>query len=265
MPERTRKFFKKDTPVRDSPGVTLPEEHAKPPHEVGLTTRETVALKSFAVRTGFDVYVRDNNPARLLHIRSKNTRPKPVGLYTKTDKSTEFRGLVRAKETPLVDKSGLGFVSDKDTGLVRDRQGDTVHSDIDLHRVDIHGKTVLAPEYLPKLNSHLNTFSETSRPLAPDKPYTELRVHPRDKIQHPAHDEWEKRNDKKYSGGINFGPQPGVTRFSAKGRDVHFSTTKEYKEELRRKKSEHTYTQDAWDSSAHRDPGQIPPVTIKKY
>lgn len=250
--ERSKARFTPNTQPLDGPGFREPPHAALPPSQVGLTRREATALKAQAVKTETDIYVRDGNPARLPHVGRKGTRPKPAGLYNKTDKTGGFPGLVVTGSEALDNHSGLGFHPEP-SGLVRDSHGNTVHGDIDLQRVDRGGRAVPAPEYLEGINRQLRRFSEMSRPQGPERPFTSLRVRPSDKVQHAAHDEWEQRSSMTYAGGRNAGPLPGVTRFSASGRDVHFSTTAEYHAELRTKAAGSTYTDRAWERGEERD------------
>ncbi|MCB1735618.1 MAG: hypothetical protein H6981_02920 [Gammaproteobacteria bacterium] len=247
MSPRTRRIL-------DKPGVLVPPHAPPPPHEIGMTPKEATALRTFAVRKGADVYVRDGGPTRLPHVGKTGTRPKPAGLYNKTDKTGDHPGLVvTGPGNALDDHSGLGF--DDPASVVRDKHGNTVHGDIDLQRVDRGGQKVPAPEYIEALNAHLRSFSETARPHGPDETYTALRVHTDDKVQHGAHDEWAERNSMTYNGGRNAGPLPGVTKFSGnpKARGEHYSTTAEYRQELRSKGAESTYSRAAYARGAQRD------------
>lgn len=250
--ERMKTTFTPATSPLSAPGIATPPHAALAPQQVGLSRREATALKSQAVRTGTDIYVRDGNPSRLPHLNAPGTRPKPAGLYNKTDKTTGHPGLVVTAGKALDDHSGLGFQANP-TGLVHDRHGNTVHGDIDLQRVDRGGTKVPAPEYLEALNTQLNRFSERPTPRGPQQRYSDLRVAPSDKVQHGAHDEWDERNNMAYAGGLNAGPIPGVTKFSASGRNEHYSTTTEYRQELRKKGAESTYTRKSWMKGAQRD------------
>lgn len=255
--------------ILDQPGILMPPHAPLPPHEIGMTPKEATALRTFAVRKGVDVYVRDGGPTRLAHVGASGTRPKPAGLYNKTDKTGGHPGLVvTGPGNALDDHSGRAF--DDPGSVVRDKHGNSVHGDIDLQRMDRGGQKLPAIKYIQDLNAHLRTFSETARPRGPEETYTALRVRSSDKVQHGAHDEWEERNSMTYNGGRNAGPLPGVTKFSGnpRQRDEHYSTTAEYRQELRKKGAESTYSATAYAKGAQRDTDvQNPhdnPVTISK-
>lgn len=241
--------------AKQSPGVDLPPHAALPPLDVGANADEMRAFKTYAVRTGQDVYVRDSHPTRLLHHGERGFRQKPVGLYTKTQKDRVHPGLVisDARGT-FMNESPETFTSTGPGAPLMDQYGNKVYGDLDLHRVDRRGARVPEAEYVPGINAQLRRFTKGSRPFGSSStgPYGVLVS---DTVQHGAHDDFPRRNDPTYKGGVVMGPQPGVTKLAARGRDEHYDTTAEYREEARRKGFEHDYTEESWDKGADRDVG----------
>lgn len=245
------------------PGIGLPtgapvtRDNA---HHIGLAEDEHRAFQGHAHGTGIDIGVRKGNPSRIPHIGAPGSRPKPEGLYSKTEKADpDTKGLVTAKPGGVIVKDDYRGMFDVASGetVVRDDAGNSIHGDIDLHGAYRGGRTVPAKEMVPALNKTLN--ARTRRPdvrtegLQPKDLERPFGVTPSDKIQHGAHDEWHERNDMGYQGGLNAGPQPGVVVYGADRRARMLDTTADYRGYLKSIGREDVYSEEAWAKGAARD------------
>lgn len=77
-------------------------------------------------------------------------------------------------------------------------------------------------------------------------------VLPYSPIQHGAHDEWARRNDPFYAGGVNMWPLPGVIHFRPGEKPRHVSTVAHYRDILASLGQERVYSAEAWDHGRNR-------------
>ncbi|RDU95312.1 hypothetical protein DWV00_29130 [Trinickia dinghuensis] len=124
---------------------------------------EAVAFQSLADQNGFDIFVRTGNASRVANVGRFGMRPKPAGVYQKTNKAASFPGVVLyhgedvekgkkdvrnirrphsthskralrglralARERLRLDKLAPGIFG------VRDSAGNLIYGDIDIHGV----------------------------------------------------------------------------------------------------------------------------------
>ncbi|MFL5912223.1 MAG: hypothetical protein ACJ768_16820 [Gaiellaceae bacterium] len=246
------KPVKKGTTPLTEPGIGVPETgpvSASTAHLHGLRQDEYKVFKQQAASGDMEIGVRTGNPSRLPHVGTESV-PKPAGLYTKTAKGSapaELHGLVALTGNEAL-PPGLGLTRGDEVGDHTKvlRHGATVHGDIDLKRVMKGGKPVSESEFRPKLNAALDAGSlQEHRPA--ENPAAG------DKIQHGAHDAWDKRNDMSYAGGINAGPLPGVINFPSQGAPQVDYTTAAYHQRLGGEGQGGTYSAEAWQKGAARD------------
>ncbi len=212
----------------------------------GLHPKEATAIQRCANELRWCIYVRAGNPARLLHVTDTGeplrepVRPKPAGLYQKTDK-----------------KDGRVFV---DGRLFRDAAGNAFCGDIDLHGVyrknEFGEFEEIDPElFVPAMNTALETTGlHVPWRLAPRTPMIcgPYDVFPHSPIQHGAHDGWSERNNASYAGGVNMGPQPGVIRFAPDEMPRYFVSTQRYHDDLAVHGKAVAYTSEAWTMGRNR-------------
>ncbi|CCV28351.1 putative insecticidal toxin complex protein [Yersinia enterocolitica (type O:9) str. YE212/02] len=150
---------------------------------LGLHNIEYNALRSLAKEKGWDINVRTGNQARVQYVGLKGYRPKPAGVYQKTNKEGDYQGLVLYKEHEyqkgLIDVEHInnpaknamdsikvlgqeGFHLQKSViggntyYLLVDKFENKVYGDIDLHSVlDKNGREVSPDEWVTALNTTL--------------------------------------------------------------------------------------------------------------
>lgn len=218
-----------------APGIAIPFGPAPAPHLRGMTAREAARLQATANQTKSTIVVRDSNPARLQHVAGENTRPKPQAVKQKTNRA--------------------GLVQRDDENRLLDEQGNTYHSDLDMHGVyGPDGRHWPEEDVVDKLNRGL-AGSGRSRPHNEHLlPPSDLGARASDKVQHGAHDQWAQRNDPAM--GPNRGPQPGATFYRPGAPPIHTDTAGQYRETLPIVGVDpaRVYSDASWDAAADRQP-----------
>lgn len=246
----------------------------------GLSMKEFWSMNLIAKSYNWDINIRTGNSARVQYVGEFGHRPKPAGVYQKTNKTGELQGLVLYPNAQLAKGeadihhinspsasapdelkklSTEGFhleqrmINGEPGGLIVDSHGNDVYGDIDIHSVlDKSGMRVDPEVWVKTINeffevqglhaaANLKGVSNVMKPFG---------VMAHSVIQHGAHDDWTERNNEKYAGGINMGPQPGVINLTGTTSRSNklFTTTDEYRTYLRENAGtgDSVYTEKSW-------------------
>lgn len=252
---------------------------------LGLHPREAAAFQALADQHRYEIFVRSGHVSRVANVGRPGVRPKPAGVYQKTNKGRFAAGLVIYPSADLEKaKRDLAAMRDVDAehatlaarvlaaeGLnvkalgqdvlgVHDRAGNLFYGDIDIHGVyrrgaDALAEPIAAHTFVPQFNVRLVATGLHAPGLL--KPRTaavrkDFGVLPHSPIQHGAHDEWVQRNDASYAGGVNMGPLPGVIHFRPEAKPYHIATVGHYRDILTLLGRDTIYTADAWSNGRNR-------------
>lgn len=252
---------------------------------LGLHPDEADAFQRLANWHRYDIFVRSSHVSRVGNVGRPGLRPKPAGVYQKTNKASFAAGLVVYRDdeeskwnrdlerinrpdprhAPLalrvLAREGLHvWPLGSGTHGLRDGAGNFFYGDIDIHGVYRHtgrhnSERIDARTFVPQFNSSLAaTGLHASHLLESDTPMLkkEFGVLPHSPVQHGAHDEWSERNDASYAGGVNMGPLPGVIHFRPGVTARYVATVAHYRDILASLGQSHLYTAAAWSNGRNR-------------
>jgi hypothetical protein len=252
---------------------------------LGLHPSEARAFQKLAERHRYEIFVRIGHFTRVPNVGRPGLRPKPAGVYQKTNKAAFVPGLVVYKDSELAKaRQDLAMIGNPDperasralqalategldlcplgqhTQGLRDGAGNFFYGDIDIHgvyrrvapgrveRVDANTFVRLFNADLTATGLHAPNLLEYGTPMVEK----DFGVLPHSPVQHGAHDEWTERNDASYAGGINMGPLPGVIHFRPGAKPHYISTVPHYRDILSSLGQEHAYTSAAWSNGRNR-------------
>lgn len=252
---------------------------------LGLHSREAAAFQTLADRHHFEIFVRTGHVSRTANVGRPGLRPKPAGVYQKTNKGAFASGLVvYPKSQAAKAQADLHAINHPDPehathsarvlateelslcplgpdmqGLC-DGKGNLFYGDIDIHGVYARDETgafvpVDGATFVPLFNADLTATGLHAASLL--EPGTKMEpkdfgVLPHSPIQHGAHDEWSERNNASYAGGVNLGPLPGVIRFRPRMPVQHVATVAHYRDILASFEQKRVYTGEAWSHGINR-------------
>lgn len=252
---------------------------------LGLHPREPETFQRLADRHRYDIFVRTSHASRVANVGRVGMRPKPEALYRKTGRAPSVPGMIVYADSEIEQaKRDLAAIHHPDQlhaslamrvlateGLrlrplgdgihgVRDGAGNFFYGDIDIHGVyqrtgPKRARQVDARTFVPLFNAELTGTGLYSASLLEYRtPMLEkdFGVLPYSPIQHGAHDEWARRNDPFYAGGVNMGPLPGVIHFRPGEKPRYVSTVAHYRDILASLGQESVYTAEAWAHGRNR-------------
>jgi insecticidal toxin complex protein TccC len=252
---------------------------------LGFHPDEADAFQRLANWHRYDIFVRSSHVSRVGNVGRPGLRPKPAGVYQKTNKASFAAGLVVYRDgeeskwtrdlerinhpdpahAPLalrvLASEGLHvWPLGSGTQGLRDGAGNFFYGDIDIHgvyrRTGAHqSERIDARTFVPQFNMslmatglHASDLLECGTPMEKK----EFGVLPHSPVQHGAHDEWSERNDASYAGGVNMGPLPGVVHFRPGVTARYVATVPHYKDILASLGQAHLYTSAAWSNGRNR-------------
>lgn len=252
---------------------------------LGLHPREARAFQKLAERHRYEIFVRTGHFTRVPNVGRPGLRPKPAGVYQKTNKEAFVPGLVAYKDSELAKAHrDLAVIGNPDparasralqilaieglhlhplgqeTHALRDGAGNFFYGDIDIHgvyhrvapnrveRVDANTFVRLFNADLTATGLHAPHLLEYGTPMVEK----DFGVLPHSPVQHGAHDEWTERNDASYAGGLNMGPLPSVIHFRPGAKPHYISTVPHYRDILQSLGQEDAYTSAAWSNGRNR-------------
>jgi len=254
-------------------------------NRAGLHFSEYKALHALASEKDWHINVRTGDESRLDWVGKKGVRPKPAGIYQKTNKAGSFKGLVlyginemqkmendiHAINTPgesasasiraLAKEGYHAHILTPDQIALTDRFDNALYADIDIHSVLQGNGVPVAPElWVASVNSALERTG-LHKPgnllgWGRHSVVKEYGVYAHSPVQHGAHDEWSERNNETYAGGINMGPLPGVLniRRSSSISDYELFNTQQYRKYLCKFSAtgDSVYTENSWRAGGQR-------------
>lgn len=252
---------------------------------LGLHPREPGAFQRLADRHRYEIFVRTSHVSRVANVGRVGMRPKPEALYRKTGRAASVPGMIVYADSEIEQaERDLAAIHHPDQlhaslamrvlateGLrlrplgdgihgVRDGAGNFFYGDIDIHGVyqrtgPNRARQVNAGTFVPLFNAELAATGLYSANLLEYRTpmlKKDFGVLPYLPIQHGAHDEWARRNDPFYAGGVNMGPLPGVIHFRPGEKPRHVSTVAHYRDILASLGQERVYSAEAWDHGRNR-------------
>jgi hypothetical protein len=190
---------------------------APPPLQRGMPPGLDDTLKKIAAQKGWNIVVRDGNPAATRFYGEPGYLPKGPGLKAKTTPYDPTKplseqpnaGLARSDEPLPEEAKKLGYSTDPETGLVT-QGGNRFHSDVDIHGVYDSAGNDVTSEF----------FKEITKQQYRGNPIQDM-------IQHGTQDTWMYKNDP-VKADSNYGPQAGdgktVTAYTPEGSTLQLSS-----------------------------------------